>query len=219
VLPPPPAFVSKSLATANQRGVEVFSLYVRSYAQQYAQQLPAAEQLPVSKLLFAQEPKSADAAAQASAPSSTSSPLLQHLRSTALSFVARSPFVALSGHDDQFTSAAELSSTVRPGIDVDVSGLSSTAVPTGCALNNYLLEWWKTEDVHSLVVSNNIRRGEVFFLMRDMFVVIVTIKAALEKLADAYPIPSERPVRWCVMEAFDKLAAKWKHKMEAIEWV
>ena len=78
----------------------------------------------------------------------------------------RSPFVALSGHDDQFKSIGDLCRTVRSGVFLEEAAIPYIAIlpdETGGPLNAYLYDFFKHGNIHALVTANGIRRGDVWF--------------------------------------------------------
>ncbi|CVL07276.1 related to SKI2-antiviral protein and putative helicase [Fusarium mangiferae] len=81
--------------------------------------------------------------------------------------VIRSPFVALSGFTDDFDSIKELCSTVRDG------------------LNAYLYDFFKHGSLKVLVRDNLIKRGDVWFHLKDISLVLKTIVTSLKGVIDS----------------------------------
>jgi len=87
--------------------------------------------------------------------------VLPPLPEAALPVVARSPFVANSGHGDQFTSVRELVRTVQQGLHLNehaIPSLGRIATPCGhgpddLALNAYLLDFYTHGQVKALATE------------------------------------------------------------------
>jgi hypothetical protein len=151
VLPPLPKTARKVLIEHDQEILRVFTGYALAYTTQYADQLGPDNQLPLSKRRF-------------SGDSSTASvPFRQYLRDTAIRVVARSPFVANSGHTDCFQSIKELTRTSRSGLHLNDNAIPSlghiTATPERhsdgtLALNAYLLDFYMHGQVAALAAAN-----------------------------------------------------------------
>ncbi|KAK8167643.1 DEAD/DEAH box helicase-like protein [Phyllosticta citrichinensis] len=92
----------------------------------------------------------------------------------------RSSFVALSGHrDDTFTSVNELCRTVRAGVFLEEAVIPYLPIVADLPLNAYLLDFFKHGDVTALANANNIKKGEVWFLLNDFSMILATITASL----------------------------------------
>jgi len=103
---------------------------------------------------------------------------------TAVRPKARSLFVASSGHDDTFGDVGELARTVRHGIH-----LNEHAIPTmehildpKRRLNAYLCDFFVHGQVDALVNMNGFRRGDVWFALRDFYLILMAIRGDLENL-------------------------------------
>jgi hypothetical protein len=115
---------------------------------------------------------------------------LTHLRETATSVTARSLFVASSGHDDNFSSVRELARTARSGLHLNENAIPSfdhlisdeRSGRSEHALNAYLLDFYVHGQVQSVVAANGIRRGDVWYLLQDFSMTLMTVKTALEQL-------------------------------------
>ncbi|KAK7541670.1 hypothetical protein IWX49DRAFT_177476 [Phyllosticta citricarpa] len=92
----------------------------------------------------------------------------------------RSPFVALSGHDDgSISSIGELCRTVRAGVFLEEAVIPYLPLATELPLNGYLLDFFKHGDIGALVDANRIKKGDVWFLLNDFSMVMATIIASL----------------------------------------
>ncbi|KAH6899942.1 hypothetical protein B0T10DRAFT_570328 [Thelonectria olida] len=97
----------------------------------------------------------------------------------------RSPFVALSGLGDDFKSIQELCSTVRGGVFLEESAIPFIPIwphDTDSELNAYLLDFYKHGSMADLEKNNRIRRGDVWFHLKDFSLVLKTIVTSLQSL-------------------------------------
>ncbi|KAF5666843.1 SKI2 antiviral-like helicase [Fusarium denticulatum] len=97
--------------------------------------------------------------------------------------VIRSPFVALSGFTDEFDSIRELCSTVRDGVFLEESSipyLPIWPIDTTVELNAYLYDFFKHGSLKVLVRDNLIKRGDVWFHLKDFSLVLKTIVTSLK---------------------------------------
>jgi len=106
---------------------------------------------------------------------------------------ARSLFVATSGHGDVFGDVGELVRTVRHGVH-----LNEHAIPTvedilnpELPLNAYLYDFFIHGQVDALVNMNGIRRGDVWYSLKEFHLVLTTIRGELENLLMRMPKGSE----------------------------
>ena len=82
--------------------------------------------------------------------------------------ISRSPFMALSGYDDDFVSIADLCHNVRSGVTLEesvVPHLPLSPFDTDGPLNAYLYDFFQHGSVEALRKANGIKRGEVWFLL------------------------------------------------------
>jgi ATP-dependent RNA helicase DDX60 len=175
VLPPLPKAVEHVLAEHDNLILRVFTGYAWTYASQNATNLGSDDGLPLSGI---QVPV-------------TSSPLDcefgRILRSTALTTFVRSKFVANSGHTDSFGSIEELCWNARQGIHMNghaIPSLNNIFADNESAfkLNAYLLDFYTHGQVESLLCANGIRRGDVWYLLQDFVLTLLTIKTSLQEL-------------------------------------
>ncbi|KAK8089884.1 hypothetical protein PG997_004845 [Apiospora hydei] len=95
----------------------------------------------------------------------------------------RSPFAALSGHDDTFSSIQDLCNNVRSGVFMEESAIPSLPIAphdTDGPLNGYLFNFYKHGDMEALKESNKIRRGSVYIILKDYILILSTIVASLK---------------------------------------
>ncbi|KAI1433428.1 hypothetical protein GGR50DRAFT_668519 [Xylaria sp. CBS 124048] len=94
----------------------------------------------------------------------------------------RSPFIALSGHTDNFKSIHELCSHIRNGVFLEESAVPYIPIwPHDLAtpLNSFIYDFFKHGDFAALTRDNKIKKGDVWFLLRDFSLIIATIVASL----------------------------------------
>ena len=149
---------------------DIVKLY-RAYAIQFGRSLESSQKfLPLSKLTFNIDRGSAI--------------METKFHQTAIKYAARSAFVATSGYGDSFNTIDDLAHNTREGILVEAS-----AVPTMEAfinppiLNAYLLDFFKHGQLDALVDGNNIRRGDVWFILDDFDRILGAIDESLKLLA------------------------------------
>lgn len=101
----------------------------------------------------------------------------------------RSPFTALSGFGDaDFTSIHDLCTTVRSGVFLEESAIPYIPLypddTNGTAWNAYLYDFFKHGDIETLVRDNRIKRGDVWFRLKDFSLVLATIVTSLTNFLD-----------------------------------
>jgi hypothetical protein len=126
------------------------------------------------------------------------------LQKTALRVVVRSLFAANSGHDDRFESVMDLARTARRGLYLSEHAIPSFApilataragdenrkrrskLPKphahGFALNAYILDFYTHGQVQPLSEANAIRRGDVWFMLQEFDLTLMTVRGVLEQL-------------------------------------
>lgn len=162
-LPRLPQLAEELLVQHNQETLSIFKGYVQSYVSQHLVDKPD-HTLPFTKTVVSQEHKCQEG-------------FLGH-KPTSL----RSPFVALSGFDDDFKSIHELCGTVRDGVFLEESAIPYLPVrphDTDAELNAYLYDFYKHGSLKTLVDDNNVKRGDVWFFLRDFSLTLSTIVASL----------------------------------------
>ncbi|CAD0024742.1 unnamed protein product [Aureobasidium pullulans] len=199
-LPPLPEEAANVLNEHGQQTLDIFSTYVRTFVDQHVKK--ADDTLPLTSR-------------QVGCSSVESAPKLDEvsLPSTKI----RSPFVALSGHTDNFRSISELCRSVRSGVFLEESAIPHVAMLSqdlDQPLNAYLVDFFKHGDVKTLEKANGIRRGDVWFMLNDFSLVLATIitsllnfmklkldtleeaedeTVAVKEDGEAVPAPSEAP--------------------------
>jgi len=171
VLPPLPRAAHRVLQSHNDRTLQVFSDYTMAYASRYEETLGADRSLPLSGEVIA--------------PIAESVPFMERLRNYNVPVIGRSVFVANSGHGDDFASVEDLERTTRPGLHLNKSVIPyvQLAADTGnFSLNAVLYDYFVHGSDDTLVVANGIKRGEVWYILNDFMLVLVTLQTSLELL-------------------------------------
>ncbi|KAI0677460.1 P-loop containing nucleoside triphosphate hydrolase protein [Trametes maxima] len=155
----------------------VFTGYTVAYAERHAAELGHDTTLPFSgKVICVSE--------------EDSTAFREQLLRTSVSAMARSPFVATSGHGDSFGSVAELTNTSRRGLHLNEYAIPSmrqfTAIPgednDEFALNAYLLDFYTHGQTAALKAANGIRDGEVWYVLQDFSLTLKTIRTGVVQL-------------------------------------
>jgi hypothetical protein len=178
ILPPLSETARDVLVEQEHEILQIFTGYALTYGTQHQKDLGPDHILPLSKR---------DISGTAEDEPSL---IRDHLHRTAIRVVARSLFVANSGHDDHFNSVHDLAQTARRGLSLNEHTIPSFEGITGrtkqdgrkYALNAYLLDFYIHGQVAALAAANAIRRGEVWFLLQDFDLTLMTVRGVLEQL-------------------------------------
>ncbi|PCH35165.1 hypothetical protein WOLCODRAFT_91452 [Wolfiporia cocos MD-104 SS10] len=178
LLPALPMTAKKVLQKHDREIRHVFAAYAWAYAERYRDSLSSEDHLPLS-----QTTSSEDTAV-------SNSRIHEHLRRTAMHTVVRSPFVANSGHADEFQSIEELCRSSRRGLRMSQYNIPSMlrfTEETGgedhsFALNAYLLDFYMHGQTAALKAANGIRDNDVWYLLEDFMLTLKTIRAGLNQL-------------------------------------
>lgn len=147
-LPALPAAAEVVLRKHNEETLEIFKTYVKTYVDQHVQEPDC--HLPLSGIKCGGE-----GAVITDGP-------LKPLPATSL----RSPFVALSGYDDNFQSISDLCRNVRSGVFLEESVIPHIPISpfeTDVPLNAYLYDFFRHGDITALRKVNGIKRGDIWF--------------------------------------------------------
>ncbi len=177
LLEPLPDQQRSALRAHDKDVLNVFRSYVVNYCHRAAEKLEKEFDLPLSGMSF-RGTLSRDTGGD-------EGDFMRALQGQRLRFYARSPFVALSGHDDNFASVADLVDTVRRDIFLDWSCLPvlrrAGDNDREILLNSYLLDFYRHGQLKALYRANQIRQGEAYQLLKDFTLILRTITVALEK--------------------------------------
>lgn len=152
-LPPLPKVARDLLVKTNEETLATFSTYVTTFAKKFSK--GPDRTLPFSGLAAG----GAGVATPASAP------------------LARSSFVALSGHSDAFTSIQDLGTSLRNDIFLEAAAIPH--IDTDAVLNSYLLDFYRHGDISRLANENSILVHKVWFLLKDFSKALATVTAGL----------------------------------------
>lgn len=177
-LPPLPEDALQTLRQHNQETLDIFKTYASTYVRQHL------DDKPDMHLPFTETEAGASKSVLGEAD-------LEgifgegHNPPTKL----RSPFHALSGFgDNSFGSIHELCSTVRSEVFLEESAIPYIPVfpddTNGVPWNAYLYDFFKHGDMEALVRDNHIKKGDVWFLLKDFSLVLATIVTSLTNFLD-----------------------------------
>ncbi|KAL8938825.1 MAG: hypothetical protein Q9216_003685 [Gyalolechia sp. 2 TL-2023] len=170
-LPPLPASASRILQRHNRQTLDIFTTYVRTFVDQHIH--TPDHTLPLTGLSVGapSDNNEEDTTPPASfLPPPSSAPKI------------RSPFVALSGHNDTFPSIPSLCRTVRSGVFLEESVIPHLDVypdESDTPLNAYLYDFYMHGDIDALERANGVRKSDVWFLLNDFSLVLATIMTSL----------------------------------------
>eukprot|EP00041_Stephanoeca_diplocostata_P039464 m.1630693 g.1630693 ORF g.1630693 m.1630693 type:complete len:2102 (-) comp25399_c0_seq4:3442-9747(-) len=172
-LPPlPPAFL-KTLTTYNAIILDRFSSYMRRYAVTAC----GVENIDVLPATLDKYRLALDSPA---AVDTNEASVTHVLAAGACTIVARSPFVATSGHPDVFTSLHDLLNSLRDGMYLDRS-LVPTLPEIDGAVNSFLVDFFNTGLVDELSSKNGLRHFKLYDEMDDFTYTLRVIKESLAR--------------------------------------
>lgn len=165
-LPSLPKQAEEALRAHNAETLAIFRTYVKTYADQHLHK--SDDKLPLTQL-------------QIGSGDNFSMPANISLPPTVL----RSPFVALSGHGDEFDTISDLCSTVRSGVFLEeavVPYLPIYPEESDAPLNAHLYDFYKHGDIKALEQANRIRTSDVWFHLNGKTPQCIWILASLTLL-------------------------------------
>lgn len=175
LLPPLPSSAESILREHNKETLRIFQGYVSTFVNQHLADTPDYE------LPFTNQRVGPDTAADTATYTGCSIP---HLAPTNI----RSPFAALSGFTDEFSTIGELCSGVRGGVYLEESAIPYIPIypEEGCEVpfNAYIYDFFKHGDLEALIRDNGIKRGDVWFLLKDFSLVLATVVTGLANFLD-----------------------------------
>jgi hypothetical protein len=191
-LPPLPEKAAALLRQHNANTLSVFTSYVKTFAQQHVK--GEDRQLPLTNILVGSQ-DSTKTNVVTTSKLNGHAPRITHISSevsavtTPFAFLhtlpaphARSAFVALSGHSDDFVTITDLCTSARSGIFLEsavIPHLELHPDESRTPLNAYLLDFFTHGSIQPLEVANGIRRSDVWFDLNDFSLVLATIVASL----------------------------------------
>lgn len=181
-LPPLPEDAAAILRKHNATTLAIFTTYVKTFA---AQHVKGEEYgLPLTHVRVGGqhiETGKGDTNALANGNSEVTKSSLSGLPTLATP-AARSPFVALSGHGDDFSTIEDLCTSARQGVFLEsavIPHLELHPDESRTPLNAYLLDFFKHGALEPLEKANGIRRSDVWFVLNDFSLVLATIETSL----------------------------------------
>nr|KMM70159.1 DEAD/DEAH box helicase [Coccidioides posadasii RMSCC 3488] len=173
VLPHLPPEAAKILKQSNQETLSIYSSYVKTFVDQHISETDC--NLPLTGMKCGGD-RSLE---------SLKTPFSRPVRYI-------SAFYALSGHEDNWETIADLCTTVRNGV-----WLEKTVVPYvgvfpdeegQLPLNAYLYDFYKHGNDQALEKYNGIRKGDIWFVLNDFSLVLATIVTSFENLLKLSPV-------------------------------
>lgn len=174
-LPPLPEDALQTLRQHNQETLDIFRAYVSTFVRQHLEDKPDVY-LPFTKTEVGS--RHGETGIEGILGEGHNAP-------TKL----RSPFHALSGFgDNSFESIHELCDTVRSDVFLEESAIPYIPLfpddTNGVPWNAYLYDFFKHGDMEALVRDNHIKKGDVWFLLKDFSLVLATIVTSLTNFLD-----------------------------------
>lgn len=175
VLQPMPEKAQAVLRRHQQDILNVFTAYAVTFAEQHGNGLGSDDALPLSCVEFKAMTEAAVSSFQ------------DFLNSSSHEIIARSAFVANSGHGDRFTTISELANTVRRGLHLNEHAIPSFERILGVGqnkqvLNAYILDFFIHGQTKALTYANGIRPGDIWFALQDFELTLKAIRGDLENL-------------------------------------
>jgi ATP-dependent RNA helicase DDX60 len=177
-LPPLPEDALQTLRQHNQETLGIFKTYVSSYVKQHLDDKPDMH-LPFTKTQVGTLKSDLGEASLEGIFGDGHKPPTK----------LRSPFHALSGFDDKsFGSIHELCDTIRSDVFLEESAIPYIPLfpddTNGVPWNAYLYDFFKHGDMEALTRDNHIKKGDVWFLLKDFSLVLATIVTSLTNFLD-----------------------------------
>lgn len=169
-LPAMPEDANSVLRRHNDDTLAIFTNYVVTFAKQHAKGEDRC--LPLSKVGVGSEQEELHGEPGSSSLSFAFLPTLVQTQ-------ARSPFVALSGHGDDFQNIEDLCSSTRSGIFLEsavIPHLPLHPEENNGLLNAYLYDFFMHGSVQPLEDANGIRKSDVWFALNDVSLRLTLIK-------------------------------------------
>ena len=194
-LPPMPEEATAILREHNANTLSIFTTYVKTFSEQHISS--EERQLPLTSVFVGRTQDVTKEGTLLNGAIKANGHLNGSIHSTSkndlfiapLAFVptlsaprARSAFVALSGHGDNFTTINDLCTSARSGIFLESAVIPHLEIhpdESRTLLNAYLLDFFMHGSIQPLEVANGIRRSDVWFALNDFSLVLATIVTSL----------------------------------------
>jgi superfamily II DNA or RNA helicase len=177
VLPPLERGAAAIVDEQNRVALATAELYLRTLVKNDKFASGAGDEHDAAKLPLSRASVNSAAAANAE--------LGKHVRGDAppTELHLRSPFVASSGHTDDFESIGDLVASARPDLNLERSTMPifdrADNSDRERVANAYLVNFWQHGSLMTLVRQNAIGRGEVWYFLKDFKVILTTISSSL----------------------------------------
>ena len=192
ILPTLPVAAARILKKHNGETLRIFQNYVRTYSMQHLADSPD-DKLPFTKRMV--QPRGA--------PRDDLRSVLRSLPETTVA----SPFAALSGATDNFTTIGELCRDVRSGVFLEASTVPHVPLAPeetgGVPWNAYLYDFFKNGDLKALKRDNGIKEGDVWYKLKDFSLVLATIVTSLTNFLGGASIDDQDAAMVDVQDAAD----------------
>lgn len=162
-LPPKAAII---LEEHNEETLQTFTTYVKSFAKHHTMNIE--QSLPLTGLNFG-----------------GSDPTIIQALDPLPATTACSHFVALSGHSDTFGSIADLCASTRSDIFLEKAVIPYLDIQSATPLNAYLYDFFRHGVIQQIEKANGIRKGEIWFLLKDFSMILATIVTSLTNFTKA----------------------------------
>ncbi|KAL4072373.1 hypothetical protein V8B97DRAFT_1958702 [Scleroderma yunnanense] len=178
VLPPLPKDAKRILEEQDREILRIFTCYALTHGSKHENELGPDTRLPLSNKVISGPPMN---------HGGPTGGFYAFLKETAIQVIVRSLFVANSGHDDHFSDVPDLVCTTRHGLNLDQYAIPSfsdilSPADSRFALNAYVLDFFIGGQVRPLMVANAIRRGDIWFLLQDFTLALLSVRGVLENL-------------------------------------
>lgn len=165
ILPPLPEEACKILHAHNSQVLDIYSGYVSTFIDQHVKGYDRS--LPFSGVKCGGDKSASELG------------LTQAHYHTAPKIT--SPFYALSGQNDSWDTVSDLCESIRSDVWLEASVVPYVPVASEShPLNAYLLDFFKHGNIKQLEAANQIRRGDIWFVLNDFSMVLATITTTLE---------------------------------------
>ncbi|KAL0940461.1 DEAD/DEAH box helicase [Colletotrichum truncatum] len=169
LLPGLPNEAESILRGHNEETLSIFQAYVRTFVEQHLTST-SDDMLPFTKCRIRPIQNEAIDLSAANIP-------------TLPATVIRSPFSALSGFTDDFSTIHELCQTVRAGVFLEEESIPYIPIypdeTNNVPFNAYILDFFKHGDMEALVRDNGIKKGDVWSHLKGFSLILATIVASL----------------------------------------
>lgn len=205
VLPPLPKAARRVLEFEAKNILEVFTGYAKAFTASGGRTGAEAANIEKPSCTLPLSGHWTPAATAEERTVTENSGLTRFLHRTSINTTIRSPFVANSGlRDDDYGDVQELADTVCAGLHLNAHaipsfddilsssasssrGQASNVVRSGpksppMKLNAYLLDFYIHGQAKTIVKANGIRQNDMWYLLEDFRLTLLTVKATLERL-------------------------------------